>query len=80
MKKVSFIIVLAAVLTSCTANERAKKYGGTEEVTLNRNEILLTVTWKNDEMWICTKDTVTGISYFREKSKWGIIEGTVIFK
>jgi len=80
MKRVLFIIALATAFASCTSNERAKHYGGTEEIKLKPNEILLGVTWKETEMWICTKDTVTGISYFREKSSWGILEGTVIFK
>jgi hypothetical protein len=31
-------------------------------------------------MWICTKDTTTGVVYFREKSSWGVMEGTVILK
>jgi hypothetical protein len=58
----------------------AKKWGGTQEISLKKNEIVLNVTWKENEMWICTKDTVTGVVYFREKSNWGVMEGTVILK
>ena len=72
-------IVLLAV-ASCTDNERARRFGGTEEVTLKPNEIVLNVTWKQNEMWICTQDTTTGVTYFREKSSWGVMEGTVILK
>lgn len=80
MKKL-FVLALGIVtLTSCTENERARRFGGTEEVTLKPNEVVLNVTWKQNEMWICTKDTVSGVVYFREKSAWGVMEGTVILK
>lgn len=74
---VTGIILLVA---SCTDNERARRFGGTEEVELKPNEVVLNVTWKENEMWICTKDTTTNTVYFREKSSWGVMEGTVILK
>jgi hypothetical protein len=80
MKKLIFIAIATLGLASCTDNYRAKHLGGTEEIKLNANEIVLNVTWKESEMWICTKDTVTGVTYFREKSNWGVMEGTVILK
>jgi hypothetical protein len=80
MKKLFVLLSAVTVFTSCTENQRAKQWGGTEEISLNKNEIVLNVTWKETEMWICTKDTTTGITYFREKSNWGMMEGTVILK
>jgi hypothetical protein len=80
MKKIFYLIMLGTLFVSCTENQRAKNFGGTEEVRLKKNEILLNVTWKGDQMWICTKDTSTGTSYFREKSNWGVMEGTIILK
>jgi hypothetical protein len=79
MKKLLGIVGLV-VLSACTDNSRARRWGGTEEVALKPNEIVLGVTWKGDEMWILTKDTVTGVSYFREKSSWGVLEGTIVLK
>jgi hypothetical protein len=79
MKKLLFIIGLVS-LTACTENARARRFGGTEEVSLKPNEVVLNVTWKDSEMWICTQDTVTNTTYFREKSAWGVMEGTVILK
>lgn len=79
-KAIVVLLTAAAIFASCTENQRARRWGGTEEIELNKNEIVLNMTWKGDEMWICTKDTVTGITYFREKSNWGMIEGTVIVK
>jgi uncharacterized lipoprotein YajG len=80
MKKLLVVLVSALILASCTENGRARRFGGTEEVSLKPNEVVLNVTWKDSEMWICTKDTVSGVVYFREKSAWGVMEGTVILK
>lgn len=80
MKKL-FVLALGVIaLASCTDNERARRFGGTEEVSLKPNEVVVNVTWKDSEMWICTQDTTTGVTYFREKSAWGVMEGTVILK
>lgn len=80
MKKTLVLIAAVVALASCTDNQRAKHWGGTEELKLKPNEIVLNVTWKETQMWICTKDTTTGTVYFREKSNWGVLEGTVILK
>jgi uncharacterized lipoprotein YehR (DUF1307 family) len=80
MKKIFVIAIAVMALVSCTENERARRFGGVEEVELKPNEVVLNVTWKGNEMWICTKDTATNITYFREKSSWGVMEGTVILK
>lgn len=80
MKKIFVSLLLLGLLVSCTENQRARRFGGTEEMVLKPNEMVLNVTWKGDEMWICTKDTITDVVYFREKSNWGIMEGTVILK
>jgi hypothetical protein len=80
MKKIILSILVSLTLISCTDNQRARKFGGTEEVKLKTNEVVLNVTWKGNEMWICTRDTTTGFVYFREKSNWGVLEGTVILK
>lgn len=81
MKSITFFICLvAAIFAGCTDNSAARKWGGTEDLQLPPNEILLGVTWKENSLWILTKDTTTSTSYFREKSSWGIVEGTVQIK
>jgi uncharacterized lipoprotein YehR (DUF1307 family) len=80
MKKIFVIAIATLSLASCTENERARRFGGVEEVELKPNEVVLNVTWKENEMWVCTKDTTTNTVYFREKSSWGVMEGTVILK
>jgi len=80
MKKLMMILVAMVVMSSCTENARARHFGGTETLALKPNEVVLNVTWKDSHMWICTQDTITRVVYFREKSSWGVMEGTVIIK
>ena len=80
MKKLMIILVAMVIMSSCTENVRARHFGGTEELALKPNEKVLNVTWKDNEMWVCTQDTITRVVYFREKSSWGVVEGTVIIK
>jgi uncharacterized lipoprotein YehR (DUF1307 family) len=80
MKRVFLALALVVVATSCTDNSRARSWGGTEEITLPENEVLLTVTWKGDQMWVLSRDTVSGTNHFREHSAWGVMEGEVILK
>lgn len=76
--KTTLAILVLVVAMGCTENQRARQFGGTEKIDLKPNEILVNVTWKNDQMWILTQDTITHINYFREKSSYGIWEGEVI--
>jgi len=80
MKKLMMILGVMVVMSSCTENVRARHFGGTETLALKPNEKVLNVTWKDNEMWVCTQDTITRVVYFREKSSWGVVEGTVIIK
>lgn len=74
------LFLLAALLFSCTDNEMVRNFGSTKEYKLKPNEKVLTVTFKDHDIWILTRDTVTGVSYFREKSALGLMEGTIIIK
>jgi len=86
MIKLIKLIILAGVallvlsLFSCTANERARNFGGTETVKLPENRVLVNCTWKQDDLWLLTKDTITGKMYFNEKSSWGMMEGEINFE
>lgn len=85
MKSVKIILVLLVLLSisGCTSQQRAKKYGGTAKVELDRGQRLLEVTWKGDELWYLTEPMddsyVPKEKVFQEKSSMGIIEGKVIF-
>lgn len=81
---ITTLILLIGLLisTSCTDNRRARNWGGTETIRLreftNPTEKVINVTWKGDNLWILTQDTVSKTLYFREKSNLGIAEGKVI--
>lgn len=73
-----FISMLS--MTSCTKNYRVRMLGGTQEIGLKPNEVLVNITWKDNDMWVLTKDTLTNVSYFRESSSFGVWNGEVIIK
>ncbi len=82
MKKIILILSLTA-LASCTQNERARWFGGTERINLPEGQIFLNATWKDSwfgqTMWISTFEPSTGKSYFYENSSFGLIEGKIEF-
>jgi uncharacterized protein YcfL len=80
MKKLFMVAITLLALTSCTDNQRARKYGGTETVKLQPQEKFINITWKQDNLWIIVQDTVTGVYYAREKSNFGLLEGKVVIQ
>jgi hypothetical protein len=83
MKKSFFFLILSIgfiFISSCTKNQKTKHWGGTEEYTLPKGHRFVNATWKDADLWVLSQDTVTKDFYFREKSEYGILEGTVVFK
>jgi hypothetical protein len=80
MKKYILIILILTFFQSCTSNQRAKSFGGKQKIELKPNEKLLTITWKEDDMWMLTIDTISSIKYFRESSSFGIWNGEISIK
>jgi len=80
MKQLIALSILVVTLFSCTDNQRARRYGGTEHITLDKGERMVNMTWKQDHLWILTKqDTTKPSTYtFREKSSWGVWEGEIV--
>ena len=81
MKKAFFAILAIAALSSCTDNERVKNFGGTATFEVPYNQKLVNVTWKENELWVLTKqrtyaDSTYNTYNFSEKSSWGVMEGT----
>lgn len=79
--KILMVVVLMSLL-GCTQNERARSWGGTATVKLVPGRKLVTMTWKNSELWILTKQmpqTESPETYeFIESSNWGMVEGKVV--
>ena len=92
MKPLLTSLAAAAIvlLSSCTENNLARSFGGTQTINLPAKTKLVNATWKEANMWkeanvwILTRpmrenetpETLT----FSEKSSFGIMEGSVIFK
>jgi hypothetical protein len=75
----SFIIICVA---GCNATTR--QLGGEQTIELQENKKLVNVTWKENDLWILTRnmrDEDIAESYeFQEDSNFGVLEGTVIIK
>jgi len=57
MKKIIFLIAVFGLL-SCTDNQRARNFGGTETITLEPQEKFINITWKQDNLWVIVQDTI----------------------
>jgi hypothetical protein len=72
------------LMASCTENQLAKGWGGTATVELPVGEKLIEATWKDEQLWYLTRpmreDESPETFKFQEKSSYGVVEGTVIFK
>lgn len=79
---VGVIIFLAfLIMRGCSTQNMARSWGGEMEISLEPNQKLLEVTWKENSLWLLTKemeDSDTAETYdFYEKSPMGMIEGSV---
>ncbi|MEY4602647.1 MAG: Brevibacillus phage Jenst [Candidatus Parcubacteria bacterium] len=78
------ITILLLTLTGCTANDRAKNYGGTMTVNLPAGQKLVNTSWKNADMWYLTRPSRDGekpeVLTLHEDSNFGMMQGKVIFK
>lgn len=74
------IVFLFSILFSCTDNQMARRWGGTEEIKLKPCEKFVNLTWKEDQIWLILEDTCNNTYVAREKSSFGLMEGTVVIK
>jgi hypothetical protein len=90
MKYIIKLTALIAILsfTACD-NDMAKNYGGTMNVELENDQKLVNVSWKSSRqdgvsLWLLTRvrraDEQPETYKYYEKSKYGVLEGTVIIK
>jgi hypothetical protein len=85
MKKAIFIFTAAITLASCTENSRVKSFGGTAELEISPAQKFVNVTWKEDQLWVITKDRTSADTTYntyrlQEHSSYGMVEGTYIIK
>ena len=80
MKKLTLLAVVLLSLYSCTDNQRARNFGGTETIKIEPQEKFINITWKGEDLWVVVQDTVTGVYYAKEKSSFGVMQGKVIIE
>lgn len=82
LKKTLLLICAAMLMISLFGcNSVTRQFGGSQTINLEENKKFLNSTWKEDSLWILTRDmredekaeTYT----FREYSNFGMLEGTV---
>jgi hypothetical protein len=80
-------IIFAFAMQSCTENQKARNYGGTETFRLEPGQKLLNATWKGEKgssnLWYLTRpmkaNETADTLYFKESSDYGVWQGTVVF-
>lgn len=89
MKNTMTAVILAALITcGCTENQRARNYGGSMTVKIEKGQKVVNATWKGADgtgnLWILTRPMRTNetaeVLVFQEKSTFGVMEGKVILK
>ena len=78
------LVVATSAFAGCTAQERARSLGGTAQVNLPTGRKLVTVTWKENDIWYMTRlmrsDEQPETYEFSESSSLGIMEGRVVIR
>jgi hypothetical protein len=87
MKKVFFVMIIAImaiVFSSCTEQGRARSWGGSMTINVDRGYKLVEVTWKDDNnLWYLIEPMEDGYvpktKIFKESSGFGVMEGVITF-
>lgn len=83
MKKILLVGLLLIILITVTgcSQHMAKNWGGEMTIELEPGESLELITWKEDALWILTKERTEGVApathTFQESTDWGVFEGTI---
>lgn len=81
---VTIILILLLFIgccTSCTENDMARNHGGTAKIKLEKDQRLITCSWKESSLWYLyvIDSTITPRTFFyHEKAPYGTVEGTFI--
>ena len=75
MKYLLSLFLSLTLIYSCSIKESPPT-----EYILPPNEVVLNITWKGTYLYVCTRDTVTNIVYFRCKEHYGANHNEITFK
>lgn len=83
MKKIIVLPIIAAMIGGCD-QFTARNLGGTDTVELDKNQRLVEITWKDQNLWILTEpmdsDYIPQTKTFYENSLIGVMQGKIIIK
>ena len=78
MKKILLLATIIVALCSCTANQRARHFGGDLTVYLPFNEKLVNATWKETNLYYLTEpmdsNYVPKTKKFIEDANWDFLK------
>ena len=84
MKKFIILAVIALALSSCTENQRARTFGGTATINVEKGKKVMMATWKDEDLFYMVEDMepdyVPHNKELIESSNFGVIESKVVFK
>lgn len=84
MKKFIILAVIALTLSSCTENQRARTFGGTATINVEKGKKVMMATWKDEDLFYMVEDMepdyVPHNKELIESSSFGVIESKVVFK
>ncbi len=68
------------LLTGC--NETAKSWGGTTNITLDKGQKLVSMSWKENSLWTITRPMrateEAEVYTYKEHTTFGLMEGKVV--
>ena len=79
MKKLLAVGVLALSLVGCE-QAMTRKFGGSMSYDIPAGTELISITWKESNMWVLCYDPQTNSYTFKESSLYGAMEGSVVVK
>lgn len=84
MKKIVYVVIIAIAFITCSCDKSiTKHFGGTTTINLEPGEKLIEATWKDSNVWYLVEpmedDYVPKTKVFKESSKFGVMQGKIIF-
>lgn len=81
--KIFIVLITLISLSSCTANQRTRQFGGEMTIELPKGQKLVLATWKESNLFYLLEpmdsDYMPKHKVFIESSSWGIFESKIIF-
>jgi hypothetical protein len=73
------VLFLGSIFFSWSCHRMARYAGSTLNITLKPGEKCQNITWKESSVWVVlTKKDEPGVTYFREYSPTGVLNGEVV--